>query len=161
MALKISLTLLMTVYLLFQACSDRKSGLVYSFPCNVMLVLSAIICSSYLAVNYNTMHITVIDLSEIVVLVGILFLCSRNLPKIGKIMQPADSKALITAYLLNICVVGIYAAPMTIIFMIVLGETHFILKYKLILRKRKGERHPYFPSMLTGYALTMLIYWIM
>lgn len=148
--------LLVIAYLIGQASLDRKTGMVLKTVNNVLLLISTV-CWAYTLCCFVPKSEVLLFGTESVLLVLILFMSSFRLPLLGKVMQPADAKALSTVYLSSSFIFGYGLSPIVLLITLLFGHTYFIISNK-VKGAKKDERKPYFPSILFGYASSSLCY---
>lgn len=153
-AVRIVIPVLVSVYLLFQSYFDKKTGMVYILPNNIMLFLSLTAWTVYMVLfRKDTWNM---DLMQMLLLSAVFYISSRSLPMIGKIMQPADAKAFMIIYLSSVWIMGASFAPVILLGTLIFGHTVFLVRYGRIPKKDRGKgRKPYFPFIMLGYLSVM------
>ena len=154
---RIAVLFCVTIYLLCQAITDAKSGMVSWWANTIMLLLSFILWIG--TVFYYVPSIKRSSLFfESSLFALVLYLSTKNLPLIKKVMQPADAKAFMIIYFASAFSMSISFAPIAVLFTLIVGHTFFLIWHRLIKKTDKKERKPYFPFILLGYLFTELVF---
>lgn len=148
--------LLLLVYLCFQAVSDARTGMVYSFWNNASTIASSVLAVVYLLVRRDSISVLFL-IDTLMVFAGCLILCRDFRGK--KIMQPADAKAIWQIFCISFVALGYGFALYTTAFSVLLSTTSFMIYYRLIKKTQMCERKPYFPFLAFGYSFVAFVFW--
>ena len=95
--LRITVSILVTIYLIFQAETDAKTGLVSWWLNTVMLCFTFLLWIMTTSFCLPLSHLPSTWI-EMALLMAVLYISTLNIPIVKKVMQPADAKAFATIY---------------------------------------------------------------
>lgn len=134
------------LYLLIQALEDEASCHVYSFLNNITLFIYSIwfIILRYVSNDWSILLTSGIYNSYIIFLtyIVLIVLCCKL-----KFYGTGDMKGIIVVFLS-------YGGDIfKLLIMLLMSNLIFVIRYKIMERKKYKERYPYFLSLFIGYIL--------
>lgn len=158
--LRVTVSILVTIYLIFQAETDAKTGMVSWWLNTVMLCFTFLLWAMTTSFCLPSSYLLSTWI-EMVLLMVVLYISTLNVPIIKKVMQPADAKAFATIYFASSFIMSISFAPIVLVMTLLISHSSFIVWHRVIKKDSKGERKPYFPFILFGFVLVELLYFVL
>lgn len=147
------LALLYAAYLVAQAISDAKTGMVYSFWNDLATLVSSglmVVC----LVAKPDLATGILLADTMVIFAGCLILCAER--KGVRIMQPSDAKVIWQIFCISFVALGGSYALYATAFSVLISSISFMFYYRAIKRADRSERKPYFPFLALGYGVAMV-----
>lgn len=145
---------LLLAYFIFQAISDAKTGLVYSFWNNLSTVVCSFMAIIYLILRQNSVSFMFL-IDAIMIFASCLILCYERKGK--RIMQPADAKAIWQIFCISFITLGNNGALYATAFSVLFSSVSFMVYYRIIKRSFMHDRKPYFPFLAFGYGIVSVL----
>ena len=129
--LSVTIILVVLAYLFFQAKSDAKTGYVYWLPNNILLTLFLIlwIITVFYYLSFNAALSLLLETSALML---VLYLSTRNLPFLGKVMQPADAKAFSIVYFSSGISMSFIVSPLILLSTMFFCHITFIIWHRVV-----------------------------